>query len=587
VASRVPWAIPDVSTDPRAGAGGPRAVLVALACAAAPGVLAGIELAGLLFFLNPHLPFEPGVVARAFAFEGLRLGFASLVLHLPWIWGRWWRARRVLPWTLTLVLVCSAVAAWVHASVFSYYLPAGINRRLLKAAVGLSAAAVVAFYTALVRQLRPATRRQGRWLLYLATGAAVIVTLERREAFRIEATPSPRPSAFEALSPPRMVVIALPSATLDAILPLAEQGRLPFFSRILETGAWGRLSTLEPTRPVAAWATLASGRQPFRHGIVGERSYPASFSSERLRLLPLGLEPYWRLRGPPFAVRGDDKRALFAWEMLTRLDRRTAVIGWPLTDPPPRGVDVVLSESFFAGTGPAVPDDLAERARWFRTEGSELDPALAARFGAEAPGSILTALAEDLWRQELSFFLLERAPRLDALFLYLPGLESVSRTQFGGFSAVQFEGSQSADALDAAGRLGAYYGQLDHYLAQVWARLPSPRWLVVTSAYGTREPGFWKRGRSWIGRRTALSGEVGQGSDGILLLLGEEIAKEASLRPAHLVDLLPTLLYGLGLPIGKDLDGVVLTGAFESAFLARQPLSFLPSYESLALQEEP
>ena len=32
-----------------------------------PGALAGTQLAGLLFFLNPHLPFEPGPVARAVA----------------------------------------------------------------------------------------------------------------------------------------------------------------------------------------------------------------------------------------------------------------------------------------------------------------------------------------------------------------------------------------------------------------------------------------------------------------------------------------------------------------------------------------
>jgi hypothetical protein len=43
----------------------------------------------------------------------------------------------------------------------------------------------------------------------------------------------------------------------------------------------------------------------------------------------------------------------------------------------------------------------------------------------------------------------------------------------------------------------------------------------------------------------------------------------------------PTLLYALGLPVGRDMAGTALTGAFEPAFLATHPLGFVPSYERL------
>jgi len=43
----------------------------------------------------------------------------------------------------------------------------------------------------------------------------------------------------------------------------------------------------------------------------------------------------------------------------------------------------------------------------------------------------------------------------------------------------------------------------------------------------------------------------------------------------------PTLLYALGLPSARDFDGRVLTEAFTPAFLARRPLTFVPSYETL------
>jgi arylsulfatase A-like enzyme len=53
------------------------------------------------------------------------------------------------------------------------------------------------------------------------------------------------------------------------------------------------------------------------------------------------------------------------------------------------------------------------------------------------------------------------------------------------------------------------------------------------------------------------------------------------LTGADLVDVVPTLVYGLGLPIARDLDGQVLTAAFRRSFLAGHPLTFLPSYETL------
>ena len=73
----------------------------------------------------------------------------------------------------------------------------------------------------------------------------------------------------------------------------------------------------------------------------------------------------------------------------------------------------------------------------------------------------------------------------------------------------------------------------------------------------------------------------------MLLLTGRGIEAGTFLNAAELVDVLPTLLYALGLPIARDLDGRVLTGAFSSGFLARQPLTFVPSYETLDEASEP
>ena len=265
----------------------------------------------------------------------------------------------------------------------------------------------------------------------------------------------------------------------------------------------------------------------------------------------------------------------------------TALVGWPQTALTAGGVHQALTERFFDGGGEArfaQPADLAERARLFRTQVDEIDPTITSRFGSQPPDGVVAALSRDLWRQDLSFFLLDQAPQIEALFVVLPGLAEITSGYFGGYSAVHFDGLQEKAAVQAAGLVSAYYAYLDDLLAQLWERGGEPRMLVVVSTHGAAGPQGWRRARRLMLRQGAVEGDLG--SDGVLMFLGEGV-RPGSMGPAELVDLVPTLLYGLGFPIARDLDGAVLTTAFETSFLARRPLTFLPSYEALAERTEP
>ena len=48
-------------------------------------------------------------------------------------------------------------------------------------------------------------------------------------------------------------------------------------------------------------------------------------------------------------------------------------------------------------------------------------------------------------------------------------------------------------------------------------------------------------------------------------------------------DLVPTLLYAAGLPIGRDMDGRVMTDAFTDDLLRRNALSLVRTYEAKQL----
>lgn len=537
----------------------------------APGALTGVHLAGLIFFLNPGLPFTPGPVLRGIAIYGALAGLASLLLHLPFTWGRPRRARRILPWALTAALALSALLDWTHASYYAWFLPPGINERLIKTALWLTLGALISFYTALLHSLH--RRRYGirsRLAYAVLAVLSVYAMVDRREAFRPPPAPSPRPAAVEAGQRPRLWVVGIDSATLDAILPLAGQGKLPFFSTLLQGGAYGRLETLSPTRRDAVWTALATGKYPYKHGVMGRRSYPADFLSPgaELRLLPAGISfrRWGTLGGGPLPPR-PGRRALALWEVLPRLGVPAGVAGWPEMAP---GSD----EGVFA---------LADRSFRRTPDSMRMDPKLLSRFGTGAPRWLSDALAADLRRQSLTLSLAGQNPQAEAVFLLLPGLRNVSRRTFGGFSAVQFEGEHRGGAARAsAERLTAYYTVLDTLLAEIWAHEEGSRLLAVVSAYGVDPQGGWKRLWGQMAPGRALGGEFLSAPDGALLLYGEGVRPGELLTGARIVDLAPTLLYGLGFPVARDLDGQVLTAAFNKGFLARNPVTFFPSYEGLA-----
>jgi len=556
----------------------------------APGALAGIHLAGLIFFLNPGLPFAVGPVLRGVAVYGTLLGLVSLALHFPFTRHHPRRALRALPWGLTAALTFAALLDWTHASYYAYYLPPGINDRLIKTALWLSLGALIAFYTALLHSLqRRRYGRRSRWGLIAIALLSVYTMVERREAFHPKPVPAPRPAAVETGQRPQLWVLGIDSATLDAILPLAGEGRLPFLASVLQNGAYGRLESLAPARRDALWTTLATGKYPFKHGVTGQRPYPAGFLAPggTLRLLPSGIAfRRWGTLGmDPLPAPAHPRQALALWEILPRLGVPAGVVGWPAAEPTSGEAVFAVADHYFRPVpeaGSAWPADLFDRGRLFRLTARDLGASLRSGFGPRPPRALLESLAGDTWRKTLTLSLADQSPQVEAVFLLLPGLRDVSRENFGGFSRVQFEGSKGSAARAAADRLAAYYTQIDAFLAEVWAHDEGPRLLAVVSAYGASPVGGWPRLWQGVAPEAALGGSFADAPDGALLLYGEGIRPGALVTGAQLEDLAPTLLYGLGFPVARDFDGQVLTSAFEKQFLARHPLTFFPSYEGLA-----
>src|SRR5262249_30052691 len=85
-----------------------------------------------------------------------------------------------------------------------------------------------------------------------------------------------------------VVILAVEGASFSEILPLASEGKLPNLARLMKEGARGPPRSLGPCRSAAAWASLATGKSPSRHGVRDPNRYRFGDGPE-LAAIPEGL----------------------------------------------------------------------------------------------------------------------------------------------------------------------------------------------------------------------------------------------------------------------------------------------------------
>ncbi len=152
---------------------------------------------------------------------------------------------------------------------------------------------------------------------------------------------------------------------------------------------------------------------------------------------------------------------------------------------------------------------------------------------------------------------------------------------------VRLEGS--GEAVFVAVREGGCFDvEVTETLTIPWGRHTSLREASVL-LWGKRYP--FSRFFRWKGRYAAHGeGIVIEGSlagrEGVLLMHGPKIGHGVRLEGARNVDFAPTVLYLLGLPVARDLDGDVLTAAIRSSVLRREPLDYVETYGTLVAPDQ-
>jgi predicted AlkP superfamily phosphohydrolase/phosphomutase len=117
----------------------------------------------------------------------------------------------------------------------------------------------------------------------------------------------------------KALVIGIDGGTLDIILPMAQDGKLPNLSKLLENGAYGTLMSTIPPVTAPAWSSFITGTNPGKHGVFYFFKREKDNYSGRRRKVLMNLK---HIHGIPF------------WKILNQYQKKVALINIPLTYPP-------------------------------------------------------------------------------------------------------------------------------------------------------------------------------------------------------------------------------------------------------------
>ena len=572
----------------------------------AAGCLATAYVLTVVLQLNPTLRLDPARLAPLVTTVGLfyALHLAAICYGLLVIrqlaaremFSPAWLSVGVLLWLGALAAAAGAALMWANLYTFAGVLDADTVAAMTRG-TGVLILASAAFM--LLAWARRAFGPRARWLcgfaLVLIGGSSVAVPLALRGPGKIQPLEARSLDIATDLTLPgrgsRVNVIAIDGGSLDFIVRATAEGRLPNFGRVLDSGAVMRLATIHPTSAESVWAAALTGKLPLKNGVRSAGIYHLSTGGDALQLLPNYCFAYQLVSFFGFLVdvphTSATLRTRALWSILSTYGYSVGAVGWPLTQPAPPVRGYVVSDTYLrlAGMPSGVVDspavypsevqaDVAQAVENVSADSSPVVPASTAPLENryEAAGRtdrIYDRIARQLAELRQPQVTLTRYQSLDPIGHYF--LRYAMPSEFG-------------DALDDEHRtLGAvleqHYKLIDDAIGRAIALLGPDDLMLVVSGYGMEPMGLWRRLIERVIGDPNLNGTHDAAPDGFLMAYGGSVARGRPPARASVVDVTPTILYFLGLPIGRDMDGYARTDLFQRAFTDERPNTFIPTYD--------
>lgn len=578
------------------------------------GLIGAAYLEVLLLQINPGLPLNGRVIAEWYvAFAALYGVHAAAACYLTMmllelaglpVAAPAWVSVRLQAWIASVACTAAAVLTWLNLNGLSQAIGEDATRHMAAGAVGTTGVAAVLLMIAIVYDsVGRRGSRAAAAVLALAIATSIALPLAARGAGtegELPGTPLDITALSSTLAPPgppesdagRVLIVALEGASLDYIWPRAAEGRFPNIGRILDRGAAMDIATLRPTQPEPVWTAIATGKYPPKNGVASGASYYVRSREHMVDLLPdyclaHALVRFGVVRAEPHSAASVRARPI--WNVLSSRGLSSGIVRWPLTYPvrPMRGfmisdrVHLVTSSLLrFTDESIAYPDELLDEIRMAFSSPRPI--AEIAPVPEHASGGGLEVLQElplrwdhiygDLARQLAA----QWKPRLFAV--RYTGTDAMAHAYLRYATPRAFGDVSEAEVRRFGGVLDRYYTFIDGEIGKEMESLGPDDLLLVVSGFGIDPMSVPKRLLAQVLGDPRMSGTHERAPDGFVLAYGAHV-RSGKLQRGSVVDLAPTILYYLGLPVGRDMDGYARTDLFDRTFTDNRPIVFIPSYD--------
>ena len=390
----------------------------------------------------------------------------------------------------------------------------------------------------------------------------------------------------------KVILFGIDGADWQVIDPLIAAGRMPNLKEVVRRGSRGVLRSMEPSASPALWTTIATGVSPERLGIHGfVTGDGGAGEGEFAPARPVAAHPgEGSPAGGPGGIRpvtSAMRRAPAFWNILGTFEKRSGVVGWLVTWPaePVHGfvVSSYLPYVYNWSTGRPLkgtivsgiphqtfPEGLIEELEPFKVRPADLDAGTLSRFYDPAAIARLSpidrecvvgfdwSVACDQTYRKVARHLFKAYPT-DLFAVYFGGVDVASHRFWKFAHPGEFEGVGPEETRILGGVIDAYYAYVDEALGEYLGDLGPNDTLVVLSDHGFKTV--------HIPGQPQTSGH--HRLEGIIALAGRGVPKGGRVEGARLVDVLPTVLTLLEVPIAETLEGTVPRGALEADFLER------------------
>jgi tetratricopeptide (TPR) repeat protein len=404
-----------------------------------------------------------------------------------------------------------------------------------------------------------------------------------------------RPVSYELKRRDGVKVFILGFDAYDWIIMerVADSVDLANMRRVRREGAWGNLQSIEPLVSPLIWTTMVTGVTPDIHGITdflvrddlsgqdipvtsSMRRVPALWNMTSLTDLSCGFIG-WFASFPAEEVRGFIVSDRFGYHMF---DPR-----WVEGEERPTDRGLTFPASLYAEIDPLtvtaaeVGGDLSRYIngpiRPYETPGeSQGGPRTK---GPPDPESSLRQIISAYRTYEGVMKKVYPAYGPDLFGVYFEFTDSVCHL-FMRCMKPAMEGVSADEEHRYGGAIAATYAEADRILGEVLDMIDDETVLLICSDHGFKSGDFRPLSDSRMGFGQAIEWHRLNGS---VAFYGSIVKPGHEIVDASVLDIAPTVLYLLGMPVDRKMPGKVLFDAFKEEWVEEHPIEYTSVYDSL------